>query len=90
MGKSKIILEDFSGISTRISIYSNNDDNTGDFMTNPTVPKEYTGVTHANIKICKHALIGCGSIILPSVTINQRVVIGTLNLVTMDSEEFYI
>ena len=46
-GEGKITLEDFSGISSRVSIYSSNDDYTGEFMSNPTVPAEYTNVTHA-------------------------------------------
>lgn len=90
MGEGKITLEDFSGISSRVSVYSSNDDYTGEFMTNPTVPSKYTNVTHADVTICRHALVGSGSIILPGVTLKEGAVIGALSLVNKDCDEYYI
>lgn len=90
MGEGKISIEDFSGISSKVSVYSSNDDYTGEFMSNPMVPIEYTNVTHADVNICKHVLIGSGSIILPGVTIRIGAVIGALSLVNKDCEEFFI
>lgn len=90
MGEGKIILEDFSGISSKVSVYSSNDDYTGEFMTNPTVPTAYTNVTHADVTICRHALVGSGSIILPGVTLKEGAVVGALSLVNKDCEEYYI
>ena len=90
MGEGKITFEDFSGISSRVSVYSSNDDYTGEFMTNPTVPSEFTGITHADVTICKHVLIGSGSIILPGITLKEGAVVGALSLVNKDCEEFYL
>jgi|SRR5665647_141301 len=90
MGEGKITLDDFSGISSRVSVYSSNDDYTGEFMTNPTVPGKYTNVTHAEVTIGRHALVGSGSIILPGVTLNKGAVIGALSLVNKDCDEYYI
>jgi galactoside O-acetyltransferase len=59
-------------------------------MSNPTVPSEYTCVTHADVLICKHVLIGSGAIILPGVTISTGAVIGALSMVNENCEEFYI
>jgi galactoside O-acetyltransferase len=42
MGNVLIILEDFSGLSSRVSIYSSNDGYSGRFMTNPADPQKYT------------------------------------------------
>ena len=44
IGKGSITLKDFSGLSSRVSIYSSNDDYSGEYMTNPTVPERYTNV----------------------------------------------
>lgn len=90
IGEGKIILEDFSGISSRVSVYSSNDDYTGQNMTNPTIPTQYTSITNADVTICRHALVGSGSIILPGVTIHEGAVVGALSLVNKDCEEFFI
>ena len=90
MGEGKITLDDFSGISSKVSVYSSNDDYTGNYMTNPTVPSVFTGVTIADVTICKHVLIGSGSIILPGVILKEGAVIAALSLVNKDCEEFSI
>jgi acetyltransferase-like isoleucine patch superfamily enzyme len=89
-GAGKITLEDFSGVSTRVSIYSSNDDYTGEFMSNPTVPFDFKGVITGDIRIGRHVLVGNGSVILPGVTIGEGAVIAALSLVDKDCEDFYI
>ena len=90
IGAGKITLSDFSGLSSRVSIYSSSDDYSGATMTNPTVPKEYTGVTHADVFLGKHVIIGSGSVILPGVTLEDGVAVGALSLVTKNCEVFGI
>jgi len=90
IGEGKITLEDFSGISSKVSVYSSNDDYTGMFMTNPTIPSEFTGVMHSEVTICRHVIIGSGSIILPGVTLHEGTVVSALSLVNKDCEEFSI
>ena len=90
IGEGKITLDNFSGVSSKVSIYSSNDDYTGNFMTNSTIPTKLKGVTHADVRICKHALVGSGSIILPGVTLNEGCVVGALSLVNKDCDEFSI
>ncbi|MFP1454295.1 acyltransferase [Escherichia coli] len=65
IGSEKIVLSDYSNISSRVSIYSSNDDYSGRFMSNPMIPAEFTNVTHAPVIIGKHVIIGSGSIVLP-------------------------
>jgi galactoside O-acetyltransferase len=89
-GDGKITLGDFVGLSSRTSVYSSNDDYFGNYMTNPTVPSEFTNVTSAPVILHKHALVGSGCVILPGVTLNAGCAIGALSLVTEDCEEFYL
>lgn len=89
-GDGKITLEDFSGISSRSTIYSSNDDYSGSFMSNPTVPNEYKNVNTQDVTIGKHVLVGSGSIILPGVTMKLGSAVGALSLVNRDCEEFVI
>lgn len=88
IGAGKIVVSDFAGISSRVSIYSSNDDYSGRFLTNPTVPAAYTNVTHADVTLGKHVIIGSGSVVLPGVTLYEAVAVGSLSLVTKDCEAF--
>lgn len=90
MGAGKIIMEDYTGLSSKCALYSSNDDYSGKFMTNPTVPSEYTNVSHAPVTIKKHSLVGAGSVILPGVTIEECVAVGALSIVNKSLESGFI
>lgn len=90
IGAGKIVLSDFCNISSRVSIYSSNDDYSGLTMTNPTLPNQYTGVIHADVLLGKHVIVGCGSVVLPGVTLEEGVAVGALSLVTKNCPAFGI
>lgn len=90
IGAGKITLADFSNISSRVSLYSSNDDYSGEHMTNPTVPSQLTGVEHADVFIGKHVIVGSGSVILPGVVLEEGVAIGALSLVSKTCSAFGI
>jgi acetyltransferase-like isoleucine patch superfamily enzyme len=81
IGKGKIVLSDFCNISSKVSVYSSNDDYSGAYMTNPMVPERFTHVTHASVDIGRHVIIGSGSVILPGTCISDGSAIGALSLV---------
>lgn len=88
IGAGKISLGDFSNVSSRVSIYSSNDDYSGLAMTNPTVPPEFTNVHNAEVNIGRHVIIGAGSVILPGVTVADGVAVGAMSLVKNDCHPF--
>lgn len=88
IGAGKVTLSNFCNISSRVSIYSSNDDYSGLFMTNPMVPSECTNVTYADVTLGKHVIIGSGSVILPGVTLYEGVAVGSLSMITKDCEAF--
>ncbi|ANV83288.1 galactoside O-acetyltransferase [Picosynechococcus sp. PCC 7003] len=90
IGAGKIKLSDFSGLSSRVSIYSSNDDYSGSAMTNPTIPENFTNVTHADVLLERHVIVGAGSIILPGVILEEGVAIGALSLVNKNCQAFTI
>ncbi len=90
IGDGKIEMKDFSGLSSRVSIYSSNDDYSGAFLTNPCVPDEFTNVSSAPVSLEKHVIIGCGTIILPGVNVGEGSAIGAQSLVSKSCEANYI
>jgi galactoside O-acetyltransferase len=88
IGAGNISLADFSGLSSRVSIFSSNEDYSGVALTNPTVPENFANVTHADVKVGRHVIIGAGSIILPGVTLEEGVAVGALSLVRKDCASF--
>lgn len=90
LGAGRIELADFAGLSSRVAIYSSNDDYSGATLTNPTVPPEFSGVTHAPVSLGKHVIVGAGSIILPGVKLDEGAAVGALSLVTKNCRAFTI
>lgn len=88
IGAAKIEVSDFCNVSSRVMIYSSNDDYSGTAMTGPMLPKEFTAVHKESVFIGKHVVIGSGSIILPGVRIEQGAVIGALSLVKESCDSF--
>lgn len=76
------VMEDFSGLSHGVKIYSRTDDYTGRHLTNPTVPERYKGVTRGAVVLNRHCIVGSGSILLPKVTLGEGTSVGALSLVT--------
>lgn len=90
IGKGRITLSDFCNVSSRVSIYSSSDDFSGAAMTNPTVPSHFTAVTHADVFLGRHVIVGCGSAVLPGTRLEDGVAVGALSLVRSDCAAFGI
>lgn len=90
IGRGAIRIGDYANLSSRVSVYSSSDDYSGEWMTNPTVPEEYTMVHHADVLIGAHAIIGAGAVVLPGVVIGEGAAIGALSLVRVPCEPFTI
>jgi galactoside O-acetyltransferase len=88
IGQGRIELHDYAGLSSRVTIYSSNDDYSGEHMSNPTVPAEFTHVTHATVILARHVIVGSGSVILPGCTLHEGSGVGALSLVRADCEPF--
>ncbi len=81
-GGEGIVMEDFSGLSSRVSIYTVSEDYLGACLTNPTVPDAYRTVVHKGaVRLRKHVIVGAGSVILPGVVIGEGTAVGALALV---------
>ncbi len=90
IGAGAITIDDFCNLSSRVSLYSSNDDYSGASMTNPMVPDAFKRVMHGDVRLAKHVIVGCGSVILPGITLDEGVAIGALSLVNRDCSAFGI
>ena len=98
---SGIEIDDFTNLSQGVRIYSRSDDYTGNYLVGPTIPEKYTyrmrdessrsfGFTQGTVRLCRHTIIGSGSVILPRVTVGEGSVVGSLSLVTKTLSEWGI
>lgn len=90
IGQGHIKLSDFANLSSRVSVYSSSDDYSGSSMTNPTIPEEFKQVTHQDVHIGKHVIVGAGTVILPGVRLELGAAVGALSLVKTNIAEFTI
>ncbi|MCH4880463.1 acyltransferase [Pseudomonas sp. TMW22090] len=90
IGAGKIKLNDFSNISSKVAIYSSNDDYSGASMTSPMVSKKFTCVHDEDVTIGRHVIIGACSVVLPGVTLEEGVAIGALSMVSKSCRAFGI
>ena len=89
-GGEGIRMEDFSGLSSGVQMFSRSDDYSGEYMTNPTVPAKYTNAQGGPIVLKRHVIIGANSVILPNVTLEEGTAVGALSLVSKSLEPWTI
>jgi galactoside O-acetyltransferase len=90
IGKGKVIMKDYSGLSSRVSVYSSSDNYDGEYMTNPCLPSKVTNTIHKDVYIGKHVVIGSGSVVLPGVTLCDGSAVGAMSLVNKSCLEPYV
>lgn len=89
-GTEGIEIEDFANLSSRVSVYSVNDDYSGLTMTNPMIDDKYKNVKSAPVHIGKHVIIGSTSVVLPGTHLKEGSAFGSFSFVTKDSTEWSI
>ena len=89
-GNAGIEMMDYSGLSSRVVVYAESDDYGGDYLTNPTINKEYTRIIKGKVVIKRHAIIGTSSVILPGVIIGEGVAVGSMSLVNKSLDDWTI
>ena len=86
-GTEGIIMDDFSGLSSKSVIYATSNDYSGESLTNPTVPAKYKKTDkNKAVHFEKHVVVGCMSVVLPGVTIGIGSSVGAMSLVTKSLE----
>lgn len=89
-GKGGIEMQDYSGLSSRVSLYSSSDDYSGDYLIGPVMEANCLKITEGPIILEKFVTIGTNSSVLPNVTLKEGSVLGSFSLLTKDTEEWTI
>lgn len=82
--RGRVVLEDFSTLSNRISIFTGSDDYRADALSSSTVPEEFLVTIAGDVVLKRAALVGAHSVILPGVTIHEAASVGALCVVHKD------
>ena len=85
-----IVMKDFTSLSHGVKIYTRNDDYSGIWMTNPTVPLDYSNATGGRVILEKHVVVGSNTVILPDVLLAEGSAVGAQSLVSIDLEPWSI
>lgn len=81
IGKALIRMNDYSGLSSRVSVFSSSDKYDGEYMTNPCLPANVLNTYHEAVILGKHVVVGAGSVILPGVVLADGCAVGAMSLV---------
>ncbi|MBR5328447.1 MAG: acyltransferase [Paludibacteraceae bacterium] len=85
-----IVMEDYTGLSARATIYAAMDDFSGDYLIGPIHDDKYTNVTGGPVQICKYAQIGAGGLVFPNVCICDGAVLGAMSMAKQSLEPWSV
>ena len=88
VGSGGVEIDDYSGISHGVKIYSATDDYIEGYLSNPMAPDDYRNVTKEKVFLKKFVTIGAGSIVLPGINISEGCSIGAQSLVNKNTKEW--
>jgi len=84
VGGADLVMEDFSGLSQGVRLFTGSEDFKEGGFGNPTVPIKFRNVIRKPIHIGRFCVIGANSVVLPGVTIREGAVVGANSVITRD------
>lgn len=89
-GGGKLVMEDYSGLSSGVRVFTGSDDFKDWGFGNPTIDEKFRNLKVGEVLIKKFAIIGANSVILPDVEIGEGAAIGAGSVVTKNLEPWGI
>lgn len=80
-GMGEIEMHDFSGLSSRVALYSATDDFFGRGLSIPNVPIQYRAPQYGRIVLRPYSVIGTGTTVLPDSVLEEGAAVGAMSLV---------
>lgn len=81
-----IVMEDFSGISHRVSIFAQSDDFSGYGLISPMLPAKYKKLNEGKVILSRHSVVGSSSVILPGCILSEGTAVGAMSLIVRKTE----
>lgn len=89
--KAKLTMDDYTALSAGVRVVCGSDDFVNGPFTNSTIPVKFRpNVTISDIYICKHAIIGTNTVILPDVTIGEGAAVSAMTLVDKSLAPWFV
>ena len=91
IGEAKIKMGFYSGLSSKVSIYSSNDDFSGVSLPGVKIfiPEQFRKLSIKPVILENYTIIGSNSVILPGVTIGEGAVVGALSFVRKNCKPWF-
>ena len=89
-GRQGIQIDDYAGLSPRVTVFSASDDFNGEYIIGPFFSKEQTNLICGKVHIQKYAQLGVNSVVFPGVVVGEGAVCGALSLINNDLEPWTI
>ncbi len=84
--KDEAQFHDFSGLAFGCHVFTGSDNYSGQTLTNPTVPAQYTKLFNAPVILGRHVILGAVSVVFPGVHIAEGCSVGAYSLVNRSTE----
>jgi dTDP-4-amino-4,6-dideoxy-D-glucose acyltransferase len=89
-GGGGLIMKDFSGLSSFVSIYSASDNYNGDFLIGPTMDKDLVNIIKHKTVIGKYATCGSHAVVLPGASLGEGTILGSQSLAVKPLQDWMI
>lgn len=89
-GAYGIVMDDFTGLSPRCTLFSASDNFNGNYLISPTTYKHHNQIIFGEIVIKKYCQVGANSVILPAIKMEEGSVVGAMSFLTQSTEEWSI
>ena len=87
---TRIECRNFTAIASGSKLFGSTDDYGGEYLTNPTIPKQFTNVKSGDIILNDHVILGSNTIVLPGVTFGEGTSVGAISLITKSTDPWGI
>jgi acetyltransferase-like isoleucine patch superfamily enzyme len=90
IGSGDIEMHDYSGLSSRTSLYSASDDYSGNYLIGPIMEQDCLNIIKGKISLHRFVTIGTNSTLMPGVTAHEGAILGAFSMATRDLEPWHI